>query len=322
MPRILLIKTSSLGDVVHNLPVASDIATRLPGAILDWVAEEAFADIPALHPSVSSVLPVATRRWRKTLGRAATWREMRRFRRRLQSHTYDVVLDTQGLVKSAVIARLARGVRCGQDKTSAREPLAARFYDRAYPVARGRHAVVRNRELAALAFGYAMPTTPPDYGLVLPAEPLPPELARDYVVCLHGTSRASKLWPPAHWVAFADALLQKGLTPLLPWGDNAERARAEAIHAACPGVRVLPRMSLRGLAVVLGHARAVVGVDTGLLHLAGALDRPVVGIYTGSDPQLTGVYPHDPARVANLGGFGQVPAVEEVLAALNRVSEK
>ncbi len=322
MPRILLIKTSSLGDVVHNLPVASDIATRLPGTILDWVAEEAFADVPALHPSVSSVLPVATRRWRKTLGRAATWREMRRFRRRLQSHSYDVVLDTQGLVKSAVIARLARGVRCGQDKTSAREPLAARFYDRAYPVARGRHAVVRNRELAALAFGYAMPTTPPDYGLVLPAEPLLPELARDYVVCLHGTSRASKLWPPAHWVAFADALLQKGLTPLLPWGDNAERARAEAIHAACPGVRVLPRMSLRGLAVVLGHARAVVGVDTGLLHLAGALDRPVVGIYTGSDPQLTGVYPRDPARVANLGGFGQVPSVEEVLAALNRVSEK
>lgn len=316
MPRILLIKTSSLGDVVHNLPVASDIAARLPGAILDWVAEEAFADIPALHPRVSSVLPVATRRWRKTLGRGDTWREMRRFRRRLQSHTYDVVLDTQGLVKSAVIARLARGVRCGQDKVSAREPLAARFYDRAYPVARGRHAVVRNRELAALAFGYDVPTTPPDYGLVLPTEPLPPELPRDYVVCLHGTSRASKFWPQAHWVALADALLQRGLTPLLPWGDNAERARAEAIHVACPGVQVLPRMSLRGLALVLGHARAVVGVDTGLLHLACALDRPVVGVYTGSDPLLTGVYPRDPARAANLGGVNQQPGVDEVFAAL------
>ncbi len=321
MARILLIKTSSLGDVVHNLPVASDIAARVPGAILDWVAEEAFADIPALHPRVSSVLPVATRRWRRTLGRAATWREMRRFRRRLQSHTYDVVLDTQGLVKSAVIARLAHGVRCGQDQASAREPLAARFYDRAYPVARGRHAVVRNRELAALAFGYAMPTTPPDYGLALPAEPLPPELPRAYVVCLHGTSRASKLWPQAHWVALADALLQKGLTPLLPWGDNAERARAEAIHAACPGVQVLSRASLRSLALVLGHARAVVGVDTGLLHLAGALERPVVGLYTGSDPLLTGVYPHDPACAVNLGGIGQVPTVEEVLGAFSRVTE-
>ncbi len=319
MARILLIKTSSLGDVVHNLPAASDIAARMPGAILDWVAEEAFADIPALHPRVSSVLPVATRRWRKTLGRPATWREMARFRRRLQSHTYDVVLDTQGLVKSAVIAWLARGVRCGQDKASAREPLAARFYDRAYPVARRRHAVVRNRELAALAFGYAVPTTPPDYGLVLPSEPLPPELRCDYVVCLHGTSRASKLWPQAHWVALADALLQRGLTPLLPWGDNAERARAETIHASCPGVQVLPRLSLHGLAATLGHARAVVGVDTGLLHLACALDRPVVGLYTGSDPQLTGVYPREPARAANLGGIGQVPAVEEVLAALENM---
>ncbi len=322
MARILLIKTSSLGDVVHNLPVASDIAARVPGAILDWVVEEAFADIPALHPRVSSVLPVATRRWRKAFGRPATWREMTRFRRRLQSHTYDVVLDTQGLVKSAVIARLARGVRCGQDKASARESLAARFYDRAYPVARGRHAVERNRELAALAFGYDVSTTPPDYGLALPADPLPPDLTRDYAVCLHGTSRAPKLWPQAHWVAFADALLQRGLTPVLPWGDNAERARAEAIHAACPGVQVLPRLSLRGLAVTLGRARVVVGVDTGLLHLACALERPVVGIYTGSDPLLTGVYPRDPACAVNLGGIGQVPAVDEALAALNRVSEK
>lgn len=322
MARILLIKTSSLGDVVHNLPVVSDIVAHLPGVLLDWVVEEAFADIPALHPRMSSVLPVAARRWRRTLARPATWREMRRFRRRLRSHTYDVVLDTQGLVKSAVIARLAHGVRCGQDQASAREPLAARFYDRAYPVARGRHAVVRNRELAALAFGYAVPTPPPDYGMVLPAEPLPPELPRDYVVCLHGTSRATKLWPQAHWAALADALLQQGLTPLLPWGDNAERARAEDIRLACHGARVLPRMSLRGLAIALGHARAVVGVDTGLLHLACALDRPVVGIYTGSDPQLTGVYPRDPANAINLGGIGQVPAVEEVFAALNRVSEK
>jgi heptosyltransferase-1 len=316
MSRILLIKTSSLGDVIHNLPVASDIAARMPGVVIDWVVEDAFADIPALHPRVSSVIPVATRRWRSAPWRSATWNEIGRFRRRLQSHNYDLVLDTQGLIKSAVIARLARGVRCGQDGTSAREALAARFYDRAYPVARGQHAVVRNRELAALALGYGMPATPPDYGLRLPSERPSDDMPRDYVVCLHGSSRATKLWPGSHWIALTLALTAKRLTPLLPWGSKAEHARAKAIAAGCPGARVLPRCSLRRLAQVLGHARAVVGVDTGLVHLAAALERPVVAIYTGSDPALTGVYPRDPARAVNLGGEGQIPGAETALAAL------
>ncbi len=319
MARILLIKTSSLGDVVHNLPVVSDIAARMPDAVIDWVAEEAFADIPILHPRVSSVISVATRRWRGALWRPETWREIVHFRRRLQSHTYDLILDTQGLFKSALIARFAHGVRCGQDRHSAREPLAARFYDRAYPVARGRHAVARNRELAALALGYTVPATPPDYGLRLLPERLSDDLPRDYVVCLHGSSRASKLWPQSRWMALMPALTAQGLTPLLPWGDAAEHTRAAAIAAGCPGAQVLPRCSLRRLALILGQARVVVGVDTGLVHLACALDRPVVAIYTGSAPVLTGVYPRDPARAVNLGGAGETPTVEEVLAALKNL---
>ncbi len=316
MSRILLIKTSSLGDVIHNLPVVSDIAARMPDAVMDWVVEEALADIPALHPRVSSVIPVAARRWRRALWRRATWNEIGRFRRRLQSHTYDLVLDTQGLLKSALIARAAHGVRCGQDRHGVREPLAARFYDRAYPVARGQHAVARNRELAALALGYAMPATPPDYGLCLPSERLSDDMPRAYVVCLHGSARATKLWPESHWMALMLALTAKHLTPLLPWGSAAERTRAEALAAGCPGARVLPRGSLRRLAQVLCQARAVVGLDTGPVHLAAALERPVVAIYTGSDPALTGVYPRDPARAVNLGGRGRTPGAEEVLAAL------
>jgi len=251
MPRILLIKTSSLGDVIHNLPVASDIAARMPDAVIDWVVEDAFADIPALHPRVSSVIPVATRRWRGALWRPETWREIGRFRRRLQSHTYDLVLDTQGLFKSAFIARAALGVRCGQDRQSAREPLAARFYDRAYPVARAQHAVVRNRELAARALGYASPTTPPDYGLRLAFEQLSDDIPRDYVVCLHGSARATKLWPESHWIELTQALTTQRLTPLLPWGSEAEHARANAICR-------LPRGA--GVAALLV---APVGTDSG-----------------------------------------------------------
>ena len=254
------------------------------------------------------------------LWRGATWNEIGRFRRRLQSHTYDLVLDTQGLLKSALIARAAHGVRCGRDRQSAREPLAARFYDRAYPVARGRHAVVRNRELAALALGYVMPVTPPDYGLRLSSERLSDDMPRDYVVCLHGSSRATKLWPEGHWIALTRALTAQRLTPLLPWGSAAEHARAEAIAAGCPGARVLPRVRAAPVGADTGPARAVVGVDTGLVHLAAALERPVVAIYTGSAPMLTGVYPRDPARAVNLGGEGQTPKVETVLAALARLA--
>jgi heptosyltransferase-1 len=320
MPRILLVKTSSLGDVIHNLPVVSDIALRVPGTVIDWVVEEAFADVPALHPGVADVITVATRRWRAALWRPATWREIGRFRRRVQAQTYDVVLDTQGLLKSAVIARLARGIACGQDRQSAREPLAARFYDRAYPLARGRHAVARNRELAALALGYTVPATPPDYGLRLPSAPLPVDLPPNPVICLHGSSRASKLWPTANWIALAHTLARQGLTPLLPWGSEAERARAEVIAAGCPGTRVLPWLSLRRLALVFGQARAVVGVDTGLVHLAAALGRPVVALYTDSAPELTGVLAPDAARAVNLGGAGQMPAVDDVLAALTQLA--
>lgn len=316
MSRILLIKTSSLGDVIHNLPVVSDIAQQAPGAVLDWVVEESFADIPALHPRVSSVLPVALRRWRRTPWRPSVWREAGGFRRRLQGHNYDLVLDTQGLLKSALIARQARGVRCGADGASARESVAARFYDRTYPVARGQHAVARNRQLAAQAFGYDLPGTPPDYGLRVPPAALSDDLPRDYVVCLHATSRAAKLWPAEHWTTLLHALARRGLTPLLPWGAPDERAAAEALAAGCPAARVLPRLTLRRLAVLLNQARAVVGVDTGLVHLACALGRPTVALYTGSTPALTGVYPRDPATAVNLGAAGAPPGVDQVLAAL------
>jgi heptosyltransferase-1 len=319
MLRILLVKTSSLGDVVHNLPAVADILASRPQARIDWVVEEAFADIPRLCPGVARVIPVALRRWRRALARPAVWGEIGRFRAALRAEDYDCVLDTQGLLKSAVLARLARGPRCGQDRASAREPLAALFYQRRFHVARGRHAVVRNRDLAAQALGYPLPGTPPGYGLAPP--PADPALALPpaYVVCLHGSSRDSKLWPEPHWVRLATGLLGRGLTPLLPWGSESERARAGRIAAEAPGARVLPRLGVRALASVLAGARGAVGVDSGLTHLAVALERPTVAIYTDTSPLLTGVYPTDPARAVNLGERGVLPSFDEVWAALRGV---
>ena len=307
--RILLVKTSSLGDVIHNLPVVTDLCAHFPGAAIDWVVEEGFAEIPGLHPGVRRVIPVALRRWRKSLFAAATWREMRTFRAELKEQSYDLVIDTQGLLKSALIARMARGKRCGYAATAAREPLAARFYDATFDVPKNFHAVLRNCQLAALAAGYAA-SPAPDYGI---AAPPAPTFDRVSAVLLTATSRDDKLWPQERWIEVGRALHARGLTCLLPAGSTPERERAAQIAQAIPGASVLPPMSLADLAGQLAAARIVIGVDTGLVHFAAALGRPVLALFSASDPALTGVLASTPAF--NLGSRGQPPDVDAVLAA-------
>lgn len=316
----MIVKTSSLGDVIHNLPVIADIRAHMPDASIDWVVEESFADIPALHPGVAEVIPVAVRRWRKNLFSRATWCEISAFRAKLSSRRYDWVIDTQGLLKSALIVGCANGQKHGQDWSSAREPLASLFYRHRHAVARGQHAVSRNRQLAAMALGYAMPATPPDYGIRPPAGNSIPGLPQRYVVGLHATSRASKLWPVEHWIAFGKMLSEKGSSLVLPWGSEAEHRRALGIAAGVPGAFVPPKLRLVELASVLAGAVASVGVDTGLIHLAVALDVPAVALYTDTDPVLTGVLGARSGRSLNLGGIGQTPSCDVVLTALEKVT--
>ena len=318
MPNILLIKTSSLGDVVHNLPVVSDICARFQGARIDWVVEEAYRDIVGMHPGVHRAIAVALRRWRGNVLKPAHWREFGQFRHALSGMRYDCVIDTQGLVKSALLARAASGTRHGYAAASAREPLAAKFYDVAHLVPRDLHAVARNRRLAALALGYELPAAL-DYGIALPpgAGPIEP---RPYCVLLHATSRADKLWPEPAWVQLGDELARQGCALMLPWGDAAEHARSERIARALPAAIVPPVLDMLGIAGVLAGAQAVIGVDTGLTHLAAALGRPVVALYCGTHPRLTGVYAGQGGRVRNLGDRDLVPEVAEVLTALHQVA--
>ena len=309
----LLVKTSSLGDVVHNLPVVTDIQRHFPGAVIDWVVEEAFADIPRLHPGVHCVIPVAIRRWRKQLFTAATWHEMAAFRRDLRRDYYDVVLDTQGLVKSAVVARQAQraanGRRLGFSAEAAREPFAARFYDAGFMIPKSAHAVERNRWLAAAAFDYALDEAL-DYGIAaapLAASWLP---AKPYAVLLTGTSRADKLWPESAWVALAQAL---NVDAILPAGSAEERERAQRLAAQISHAIVAPPLGIAELASLSAGAQMVIGLDSGLTHLAAALDKPTLAIFSGSDPELTGVHA-GPAAI-NLGRKGEPPAVDEIIAA-------
>lgn len=310
--RILLVKTSSLGDVIHNLPVAADLARQFPGVEIDWCVEESFADVPRLSPVVRNVVPVAVRRWRKALLQTNTWRELAEMRKRLGAGNYDAVLDTQGLLKSALITRQAAGRRLGYTSDAAREPLAASFYDATFPVPRDLHAVTRNRLLAGAAFGYT-PAAELDYGIKAPefsAGWLP---ATPIAVLLTATSRDDKLWPEPDWIQLGNELIKRGLTPVLPSGSLKEQERAKRIASAIPGAVTAPALSIRELAGLLGKASLVVGVDTGLAHLAAALKVPTVALYTATEPALTGIVGAGFAR--NLGGKGRSPSAEEVLAA-------
>jgi heptosyltransferase-1 len=312
MADILFIKTSSLGDVIHHMPALVEARRRLPDARLAWVVEDAFAPLVRLHPAVDEVIPVASRRWRHALLSAATWREVRAFRRLIRSRAYDAVVDTQGLLRTAVISWLARGRRHGYDSASIREPLAARFYDVRHRVSRDLHAIDRNRILSGLALGYA-PEGADDFGL--DRARLADAAGASHAILLHATAQAIKQWPEERWIALGRALAARGLETQLPWGTEAERQRSERIAAGIPGARVPDRRPLDALARHIAAARFVVGVDTGLLHLAAALGVPLVGIFVGSEPGLTG--PKGRGPIAIVGGKGALPETDHVLAALD-----
>lgn len=312
MPGILFIKTSSLGDVVHHMPAVTDARRHRPDARLTWVVEEAFAPLARLHPAIDEVIAVSTRRWRSHLLQPVTWTEFSAFRARLRSVDADKVIDTQGLIRSALIARAASGERHGYDASSIREPVASWFYDVKHKVAREQHAVTRNRTLTGLSLGYS-PDAVIDYGLIKP----PRDSAVPYAVLLHGTSRAAKEWREVDWIGTGKWLRKQGIDVVLPWGNEAERLRCARLAAAIPGSRILERQPLDATAKIIANAALVVGVDTGLLHLAAAYGVPLIAVFLSTDPGLTG--PVGNGAITIIGGKGIYPSFERVIEAAEKL---
>ena len=316
MTDVLFIKTSSLGDVIHHMPAVTEARARRPDARFTWVVEEAFAPLVRLHPAVGEAIPVAARNWRRAPWQASTRQELASFLRVLRTRAYDEIIDTQGLFfKSALIARAARGRRHGYDLNSIKEAFACALYDMRHAVDWNQHAIVRNRALTGLALGYT-PEGPPDFGLDRAA--LAGPAAAPYGVLLHATARADKEWPEINWRMLA-AALGTGVDLIVPFGTEAERERANRIAAATPRVRVPDRAPLDGMARLIAGAAFVVGVDTGLLHLAAALGVPLVAIFTASEPDLTG--PKGTGAIHVLGAKGVAPSVGEVAEAVARLNE-
>lgn len=298
-----------MGDVIHALPVLADVAGSNPSWQVDWMVEESFAGIPQMHPRVCNVIPVAVRRWRKAWWKGSVQAEWRAFKHRLASSHYDLVLDLQGLLKSAWLASKANGPVAGYDSHSIREPIASYFYDRRFAVSRTSHAVTRNRQLAAEALGYTIPSSL-DYGLA----PSPVAFSwlphKPYAVLLHATSRADKQWSVAAWQSLAVRLHELGLACVLPWGSQAEQQAAATLARGMPNAVVAPQMSLADAAGVLAGARLTVGVDTGLSHLAAAVACPTIALFCASEPGLTGVMAD--SLCWNLGHNGMPPSVDDV----------
>jgi len=316
MTRALLTRMSSLGDIIHTFPAATDIRRALPGAALDWVVEEAYVPLVRMHPGVTRIIPIAIRRWRRQLLAPGTWREMGALRRNLREQAYDAIIDTQGLLKSAAVAKLARGPVHGFGRGTAREPLAARFYDFGYEFAPADHKIERYRAVAARALGYT-PAATVDYGIVAPPRPRCAPPAR-YCVLLHSTARAGKLWHEQSWIELGRALESRGLACVLPWGDASERSRAEQLAATLRRSSVPPRLTLEEAAGLIAHAELVVGLDTGLMHLAAALRVPVVGVFCDSEP--LDARPLGTGPTAFRGGVRTPPSAQDVVDAVAQVA--
>lgn len=278
-----------MGDVVHTLPALTDAARAMPTIQFDWAVDESFTDIPAWHPRVEKVFPVALRRWRRGLSSDAGRAEVKDSFRELRGQSYDAIVDLQGEFKSAFIARLAKGKRYGYDGASAREWGAHAIYRQKIDVAKGTHSMSRMRRLLSQALGYTYDESTVDYGIErerLPKSPL--TIDRPYVVFIHSTSWASKNWPESYWRELAASVTADGYAVVLPWGSENERERAVRIAAARANRIVLLKLSISEKASIIRDASATVGLDTGLSHIAAALGIPSITLYGATDPNLCG----------------------------------
>ena len=316
MPDVLFVKTSSLGDVIHNTALRAHrgACARNPGTRFAWVVEEAFAPLVRLHPALAEAIPLSGRNWRRSLLSSGTWREIGGFLGVLRQRRYDTVIDTQGLMKSAVVASAQpRGRVHGYDPNSVKEPFACTLYGVRHRVSWDQHAIARNRELTGTALGY-QPEGAPDFGLDRAA--LSKQGGGNYGVLLHSTARADKEWPESNWRMLA-ASLGTDVDLVVPFGTEGERDRASRIAAATSRAHVPDRQPLDEMARLIAGASFVVGVDTGLLHLAAALGVPQVAIFCASDPGKTGPLGKGPMQV--LGTKGAPPSVGEVVEAVARI---
>lgn len=315
MKRVLIVKVTSLGDVVQAQPVAEDLRRAFPGIKVDWAVDELYADIVQWNEGVDRVLYAPLRRFKKT----RRWQDFKAIVAsigELRAVRYDAVIDIHGVYKSAIIAFLARSSRrLGYVTGALGERGAAFAYTERFqrPDCDAWHGM---RVSVADALGYEL-AGPPVYNLRVPGVVPPSPGAAPVAMFFHAASGDVKKWPISHWATVARALTARGVSVILPWGSPQERNEAALIAAEAPGATVAPRMSVLEMAQTIETATLIVGVDTGLTHLAHALGKPTVMIFAATSPKHCGV--HVSGRSISLGEIGAPPTVSDVLQAIHEV---
>ena len=289
MPKVLITKLSSLGDLILALPALSDATAALKNIEFDWVVDKSFSEIPLWHPSVKELFITNHRVWRKSLTKKTTYQEFSTLYHKLKEKQYDLIIDAHGNIKSALLSLIPQGKRVGFDGSSTPEWGSQFFYQTTYRASKELHATERLRILFASALNYPIPTTEPNYQINL-AKLKKPDIAlpsKKYLLFVPIASHDSKLWPEAYWKGLIQMAVEKGLPILLPWGNLLEKQRAEQLKIH-PLVQVLPKLSLNEIGYLIANAQGVVSVDTGLSHIAAALGTPCITLYGPTDPNLTG----------------------------------
>ncbi|MBL1320470.1 MAG: lipopolysaccharide heptosyltransferase I [Methylophaga sp.] len=291
--KVLIIKLTSMGDLMHALPAITDAARAIPNIEFDWVVDQTFADVPLWHPNVKRVIKTAHRQWRKEP--ISAWKDGRlpNFYKQLNEQDYDVVIDLQSNLKSAVVSWLHKGKVHGLDKNCVRETPAHWAYKYRYTVNIKQHSIEKIRELMAQVLKYNLPDTPADYGVDLSEYELPKldfELPDKYLLFVHNASWITKLWPLSSWQLLVDKAVTQDYSVLLPCGNDEEFQRAQQIASVSPKAYALPRLSLNEMATITHKAAGAVCSDTGLAHLAAVVGLPTVTIYGATDTKLIGTY--------------------------------
>jgi heptosyltransferase-1 len=285
--KVLFVKMSSMGDVIHALPALVDAKRFRPDVELHWVVEERYAMIAKWMPAVDKVIPIAFRRWRKNPFRLMLNAEFRQFWRQLRAEKYDLIIDGQGLLKSALIARIAKGPIHGFDKKSSREGISALFYQSTSNIPFKTHAVYRLRKIMSEALGYEMPKEPANFGLQA-SEIFPALFRHNAIVILPGTTWANKHWPESYWQELIRLLHAQQFPIKIIWGTKEEKERAHRLQQELANVEVAPNVNIEGAAELIAGAKAVVAVDTGFAHLANAFDIPMVAMFGPTSPEYNG----------------------------------
>ncbi|MGE3920454.1 MAG: lipopolysaccharide heptosyltransferase I [Gammaproteobacteria bacterium] len=291
--KVLIVKMTSMGDIIHLFPALTDATIAIPNISFDWIIEDSFKELPRWHKAVDEVFPVALRRWRKAPLKTLKQGEIQSAFKPIRQKKYDLIIDAQGLVKSAIVAMFAKGPRAGLDRSSARERFAAAFYQKKCTVNFCQHAVVRMRELFSKLLSYQIPAGI-DYGLRFEIKPK----TEDYLLFFHGTTWPHKHWPENYWRELLEYAAETKYQIYLPWGNEVEKLRAEKLSQTLSHVKVLPKMGLTDLADKIVNAKAVVAVDTGLAHVSAALATPTISLYGPTDPKLTGAMGNNQVHLA------------------------